>query len=451
MGTGNKSDDYYGNGSEPDPDFWKGVSDRSFSGGLPRPQRGNRQHGDTAPLPRVSPSVISPSRDEEFSSQPTARRRSEVRATADRRAQRGTPNPFRARIGALCMIGLLAAPVAFAIRGSGRSVSLAAAAASARSARADAAQGFALAAAPEPAPAPAPSAQPQVVLAVAVEIPAPAATPTPVATAAAPTPAPAAQVVATPAPPTEPATAPAQTAAAAPEPATVAAEAVAVEAVAPVVTQPAATAPATLPATTVAKKIDVSKCAKTHVVAPGDYWIRIARSVSVKLADLLAVNNATTKTPLYSGRSICLPTNATPPTTAPAPPTPPTTAKPTPPATTQPPPTTAKPAPTTTTTTAPPIPTRKYTSAEIQQIIRDVWPDDLEDEAIRIAWRESNHNPYVKNYCCYGLFQIYYSVHKSWLNAIGVSSGEMLFDPRVNATAAYVLYQRAGGWTPWHL
>ena len=31
--------------------------------------------------------------------------------------------------------------------------------------------------------------------------------------------------------------------------------------------------------------------------------------------------------------------------------------------------------------------------AEIEQIIRDVWPDDLEEQALRIAWRESGYNP----------------------------------------------------------
>jgi len=85
------------------------------------------------------------------------------------------------------------------------------------------------------------------------------------------------------------------------------------------------------------------------------------------------------------------------------------------------------------------------------QIIREVWPDELEDEAIRIATRESNLIPTVRNFCCFGLFQVYYSVHKGWLSAMGVTSAEMLYDPRVNARAAYALYQRAGGWGPWKL
>ncbi len=82
-------------------------------------------------------------------------------------------------------------------------------------------------------------------------------------------------------------------------------------------------------------------------------------------------------------------------------------------------------------------------------IIREVWPDHLEDKAIEIAWRESNHIPTARNFCCYGLFQIYYSVHSSWLAGIGITSADQLFDPRKNATAAYTLYQRAGGWGPW--
>ena len=82
------------------------------------------------------------------------------------------------------------------------------------------------------------------------------------------------------------------------------------------------------------------------------------------------------------------------------------------------------------------------------QIIRDVWPDELEDEAIRIATRESNLIPTVKNYCCYGLFQIYYNAHRTWLASIGITSAAQLFDPRVNATAALALYNNSG-WAPW--
>ena len=75
----------------------------------------------------------------------------------------------------------------------------------------------------------------------------------------------------------------------------------------------------------------------------------------------------------------------------------------------------------------------------------------FEDEAVRIAWRESNHIATVENWCCLGLFQIYWNVHRGWLAGIGVTDRNQLFDARTNARAAYALYQRAGGWRPWQL
>jgi hypothetical protein len=87
----------------------------------------------------------------------------------------------------------------------------------------------------------------------------------------------------------------------------------------------------------------------------------------------------------------------------------------------------------------------------VKQIIRDVWPDELEERAIKIAHRESRFVPTAKNYCCYGLFQIYWTVHRSWLDDIGITHDQQLYDPATNARAAYALYQRAGGWAPWNL
>lgn len=217
---------------------------------------------------------------------------------------------------------------------------------------------------------------------------------------------------------------------------------------------PPATTPATSPATTAVRTTEAPLaeastkapvCATSYKVASGDYWIVIADRVGVSLKDLLAANNATVKTALYPGREICLPkgasspTTGAPATTAPAKATP-TTAKP---ATAKPPATTA--APTTT------LPRRTYTAAEVESIIREVWPDDLEDEAVRIARRESNLQPTARNSCCIGLFQIYWTVHKGWLTAMGITSADQLFDPRVNATAGFALYQRSGGWGPWAL
>ncbi len=78
-----------------------------------------------------------------------------------------------------------------------------------------------------------------------------------------------------------------------------------------------------------------------------------------------------------------------------------------------------------------------------------MWPDDIEDRALEIARRESNYQSNVNNWCCYGLFQIHWSAHRSWLATIGVTSAAQLYDPMVNASAAYALYQRAGGFGPW--
>ncbi len=185
-----------------------------------------------------------------------------------------------------------------------------------------------------------------------------------------------------------------------------------------------------------AKSTTATVCAAKYTIASGDAWILIANRAKVSLTSLLAVNNATASTALYPGRSICLPAGATTPKA------PTTTTKPAAKAPT----TTAPKAPTTTT----PKPAKTYTKAQVTQIIRDIWPDNLEDKAIAIATRESNLTPAVRNYCCFGLFQIYYKVHKSWLATIGITSAEQLYDPKINTYAAYVMYQRSG-WGPWAL
>ncbi|MBI4933152.1 MAG: LysM peptidoglycan-binding domain-containing protein [Actinobacteria bacterium] len=178
-------------------------------------------------------------------------------------------------------------------------------------------------------------------------------------------------------------------------------------------------------------------CVKKYTVQAGDAWISIAKKAGVTTKELLKANAATSSTAIYPGRDICLPANATTPTVA----APTTTAKPT----------QKSVAPKPTTPTTPYVAPRSYSKAEVAQIIREVWPDDLEEEAIRIATRESNLVPTAKNYCCYGLFQIYYSVHQRWLAQMGVTSANQLFDPRTNALAALVLWNRSGSWAPWKL
>ncbi len=184
-------------------------------------------------------------------------------------------------------------------------------------------------------------------------------------------------------------------------------------------------------------------CAVTYEVQPLDFWIRLAEGADVPLAGILEANNATTSTPLYPGTTICLPAGASTPQPVPAP----TTAEPTTAAV--PAPTTAVPAPTTAapTTVAP----SSAGPEDVKQIIRDVWPDELEERALEIAFRESRYVPTAKNFCCYGIFQMYWNVHKSWLADIGITNDQQLYDPATNARAAYALYQRAGGWGPWAL
>jgi LysM repeat protein len=209
----------------------------------------------------------------------------------------------------------------------------------------------------------------------------------------------------------------------------------------------ATTQPVTTPPATAAQAADQA-CASTYTVVSGDSWSGIASRAHITMKALLAANNATVDTLLLVGRNVCLPAGAT----APVPPTtrPPSTTQP--PATTQPRPATTQPTTPPVTTppasTQPPPPPNTYTRAQAAQIIRDVWPDSLEDEAIRIATRESNLIPTVRNSCCYGLFQIYYTAHRTWLASIGVTSAAQLYDPRVNASAALALYN-SNGWAPW--
>jgi hypothetical protein len=152
------------------------------------------------------------------------------------------------------------------------------------------------------------------------------------------------------------------------------------------------------------------------------------------MGELLATNSASTDSMLYPDDEICLPPGATVviPTTVPTRPSSGTTQQ----------------APPTTTTTIvlPPEPT----TSEAEAIIRDVWPDDLEDRALQIAHRESRYHANASNWCCVGLFQIHWNAHKGWLSEIGVTSKSQLFDARTNAQAAYALFQR-NGWTPWDL
>jgi hypothetical protein len=209
-------------------------------------------------------------------------------------------------------------------------------------------------------------------------------------------------------------------------------------------------------------------CAGQYTVVDGDYWWRFADS-EAELDAWLSANAASLETPIYAGDVLCVPAGASapaPPTTA-APTTtddpsttasPPTTEPPTtaPPSTTDAPATTAAPPatepPTTTDppTTAPPSPPEPPADpGDVEAIIREIWPDELEDRALVIAGRESGLRPDAYNgWCCYGLFQIYFDANRSFLASLGVTTPEQLLDARTNATVAYAMYQRSG-WSPW--
>lgn len=150
-------------------------------------------------------------------------------------------------------------------------------------------------------------------------------------------------------------------------------------------------------------------CEPSYVVKRGESWWSIARAEGVALRTLLKVNGATSSTMLQPNEKICVPHR-------------------------------------------PLSSAIGISEAEVIEIIRSVWPDNLEQKAITIARRESKLKPRVigiPNNCCYGLFQIYYKWHKKWLPSIGVDRAEQLLDPKTNAVAALEIYRRSGGWSPW--
>jgi LysM repeat protein len=160
-------------------------------------------------------------------------------------------------------------------------------------------------------------------------------------------------------------------------------------------------------------------CAKSYTAVPNDSWNRIATKVKVKMSLLLQVNKATSSTLLLIGDVICLPKSAV--TKAPA-----------------------------TSGLKLKAPAKRYSVKQSTAIIREIWPDKLENRAIALATRESHMNAAAWNSCCVGLFQINWQSHKSWLVGIGITSAQQLLDARVNAKAGYAIYKRSNGWGAWN-
>jgi len=159
-------------------------------------------------------------------------------------------------------------------------------------------------------------------------------------------------------------------------------------------------------------QVSASSCTVFHQARVNDSWSRIAARYDMSLKRLLALNGAKTSTMILVGAQIC--TSDEPVIV---------------------------------------IPDTTYKRKDVVAIIREVWPDEYEENALFVAQRESKLNPNVvggSNDCCVGLFQISYSVHRSWLTNIGVTEPSQLLDPRVNAQAALALFKRNGNsWKPW--
>ena len=177
-----------------------------------------------------------------------------------------------------------------------------------------------------------------------------------------------------------------------------------------------------------------SSCGLEYTVQYGDSWYGIASRAGVKAGPLAAVNGKTLASPLKVGQVICLPEGARRPSAT---------------TTTQPRATSSSSSSTSDMRLVPYNPARTYSRDEVAQIVRDIWPDNLESDALYVVGRESHFNPTSRSYCCLGLFQLNWSAHKSWMAGYGVTDPVQLLDPTTNARMALVARQRAGSWRPW--
>ena len=172
------------------------------------------------------------------------------------------------------------------------------------------------------------------------------------------------------------------------------------------------------------------QCGAKFSVQLGDSWSLLADYAGVGTRELLQVNKANARTVIVPGDELCVPSGAR-------------MRRPAPVATTQPARRASSPKPVVV------VAAKRFTAAQSTQIIRDVFPDALEKRALEIVQRESRTNAAAYNFCCYGLFQIHFQAHKSWLATIGVTSPSQLLDAGANARAALTLYKRSNSWAAW--
>ena len=172
------------------------------------------------------------------------------------------------------------------------------------------------------------------------------------------------------------------------------------------------------------------QCGAKFSVQLGDSWSLLADYAGVGTRELLQVNKANARTVIVPGDELCVPSGAR-------------MRRPAPVATTQPARRVSSPKPVVV------VAAKRFTVAQSTQIIRDVFPDALEKRALEIVQRESHANAAAYNFCCYGLFQIHFQAHKSWLATIGVTNPSQLLDAGTNARAALTLYKRSNSWAAW--
>ena len=177
-------------------------------------------------------------------------------------------------------------------------------------------------------------------------------------------------------------------------------------------------------------EVKMPQCGAKFTVQLGDSWSLLADYAGVGTRELLQVNRANARTVIVPGDELCVPSGAR-------------MRRPAPVVTTQPARQASSPKPVV-------VAAKRFTVAQSTRIIRDIFPDALEKRALEIVQRESHTNAAAYNFCCYGLFQIHFQAHKSWLATIGVTNPSQLLDAGINARAAVTLYKRSNSWAAWN-
>lgn len=178
-------------------------------------------------------------------------------------------------------------------------------------------------------------------------------------------------------------------------------------------------------------EVKMPQCGAKFSVQLGDSWSLLADYAGVGTRELLQVNRANARTVIVPGDELCVPSGAR-------------MRRPAPVVTTQPARQASSPKPVVV------VAAKRFTVAQSTQIIRDVFPDALEKRALEIVQRETHTNAAAYNFCCYGLFQIHFQAHKSWLATLGVTNPSQLLDAGTNARAAMTLYKRSNSWAAWN-